>query len=134
MIETICICLIALGIYIAYLIKDTHMFQLEEYETKNLFHWALRNKNYFLMYLALTIATCLFIYTTDNKIIKWITVLVLVATYTYSIYARSKKPEKIALKYTSRVKRIMVTCVILFLAELALCFILPKLNFVILAA
>ena len=67
MIETICICLIALGIYIAYLIKDTHMFQLEEYETKNLFHWALRNKNYFLMYLALTIVTCLFIYTTDNN-------------------------------------------------------------------
>lgn len=134
MIETIGICLIALGIYIVYLIKDTHMFQLEEYETKNLFHWALRNKNYFLMYLALTVVTCLFIYTTDNKIIKWITVLVLGATYICSIYDRSKKPEKIALKYTSRVKRIMVTCIILFLAELSLSFVIPKFNFVILAA
>lgn len=133
MIETIIISLIALGIYVIYLIKDIHMFQLEEYVTKNLINWSLRNKRYFFIYAILAVLASIFAFIITNQIAIWVSALVITAVYIYLFYTRNTQPEKIALKYTSRAKRIIATCVILFLLELSLSLIIPHIELVILS-
>lgn len=134
MLEKIAISVIALVIYIIYLIKDVHIFQLEEYGTKNLINWCIRNIRYILTYIILTLISGTASYLAPNTIVKWSAVAVISASYAYLIYTRSTQPEKIALKYTSRAKRIIATCIILFLAELyILCFVIPYTELIILA-
>lgn len=106
--------IIAFVLYALILIKDIHMFQLEEYVTKNMLSWIKRNKMYYVAYVALTILSVVATYIIKNTILSTACVAISTIVYLLFIIQRSKKPEKIPLKYTSRIKRLITTCIILF--------------------
>lgn len=132
MIPTIIMTIAITILYIMLLIKDIHIFQLEEYKNINFIKWALRNKKIYIEYIIqifLTIIIIILNNLTTNNLLAYSAFVVLIVLQIIVLYKRNKEPLKKKFKSTARVIRIICMTIFLFILEIIVAYLLKSTEY-----
>lgn len=132
MILTIEILILIVSIFIYFFItkKDLHIFQLEEYKIKDYTNWIIRNKTKYIYNILIFLVTIITVFLNNkfniinNYVFSYISIFIILTTYLYMLNISRKQAHKKTIKITSRLKRIYLIDMLLFITQIILVYYL----------